>query len=865
MNRNITFKIGEEFVPVIEKDVERIKNTSLFTDIYTKVFKGINDFLKDNQESPRDPSKEVNNIFAFIGERGAGKSSCMQSVAHILSDQKLYTEAFNTNDQIYNTKFEKLDVIDPGMFENNNNILQLIVGKLFKTFKQEAESPHGDDNRLIKKRELITCFDQIYQNIRVLFNQGNADNESLDALLDLSASHDLKANFYKLIKLYLAWKNKTNGILILQIDDIDLQTLYAYDMVEQIRKYMMHPNIIILMAVRLSQLEEVITRQYVQEFQLLLNPSNGYMDKNAPVEMSERYLGKLIPHDRRLFLPEMEDLFTWPLTVADSDMREKKYPSVRHAVLELIFQKTRFLFYDTKGSTSYIVPRNLRELRSLIRLLYKMPAFRVQNTRGKVVQEHTYNQVLFQKYFFETWLQNNLDQSGIELVQNVWNAEIIVKHKLIIDYFCSRYIKKYENDIPYSVRYILTSSHKAYDISIGDVLGVLDTMETLLVAPNEQKLIFAIRTVYSLLLYRYYNLYAAKKEQENKKSETILKNELLENIPDYLKFAGGAFINSDLYSLLPDENHTQSRTRKNIDLTLLRRFVGDILTATPKPEEIEDPDDLALLNLLEFTLLNIIARNESPAKKIDTRSISNPSYLFSVSPKTHYFQFDILGFAYNLTQNSQIYARYLQLFGVSENTIERQRWATYLRQNRSSLYSRIRSIAKAKRSYKSMVCFRNCEVINSFVWHMLQNRPEGTRNNLSLYTTFYRRLGRFRIDTYDNNSIEFSFIEQIAEVLDGITEERTPTAYNMFNTLFFPPQPSPSPSTLNINIRLNQKNKNRYDEILKKLKEKNSGIEFETLFTQAFPEQRSYDSQEAKQQLQSMKQHYENRTSEDNG
>lgn len=852
MNRDITFTIGEEFVPVIETDINRIKNTSLFTDIYTKVFKGINDFLSDDRNSDKGSSKEVNNIFAFIGERGAGKSSCMQSVAHILSDRDLYTRAFGTNDKIHQTDFEKLDVIDPGMFEQNNNILQLIVGKLFKTFRDEVESKNRDDNHLNQKRELVACFDQIYRNIHVLFNQKNTDNESLDALLDLAASYDLKENFYRLIKLYLAWKNKENGILILQIDDIDLQTKYAYDMVEQIRKYMMHPNIIILMAVRLSQLEEVITRQYVQEFQTLLN-NEGYMDKSAPIEMSERYLDKLIAHDRRLFLPEMEDIFTCPLTIVDSDMEKKEFPSVRHAVLELIFQKTRFLFYDTKGSTSYIVPRNLRELRSLIRLLYKMPDFRVKDTKGEILQEHTYNQILFQKYFFETWLQNNLTLSSRKLIEDVWNAEVIVKHKLVIDYFYDYFYEPYKNNIPHSAHNILLPPHKAWDISIGDVLGVLDTMETYLVDPNGQKLIFAIRTIYSILLYRYYNLYAAK-EQERKKPEAIFKNEMLENIPAYLKFAGGAFINSSLYALLPAEQNGRSRIRKSINLRPLLQSARKILKENTEPEKITNPDDLAVLNLLEFTLLNIIARDESRAKKIDPRSISNPSYLFSVSPYTQYFQFDIFGFTYNLTQYRRIYVRYLQLFGTLHTT-----WKIY-KKNKFSLYSRIRhAISETKRGYASVVCLRNCEVINSWVWYMLQHRPEEAKDNLSLYANFYRRLGQFEIKTYGNYSIEFSFIGQIAEILENITEDQTPQAYDLFNRTFFPSQ------TLDVKIKLNNRSKNAYGTILKKLREKNYGIEFESFFVQAFPEQRSYDSHEARTMLQWMKQSYENQIDEDNG
>lgn len=848
MNRNITFTIGEEFVPIIETTPEQIHN-SLFREIYDKAFYGINDFLNDRKKSPNE--KEVNNIFAFIGERGSGKSSCMQSMAHILSNKELCCQIFGIHTKIHDTPFEKVDTIDPGMFEANNNILQLVVGKLFRKFKSDVEEENPkDDARLRAKRELIICFEKIYQNIRILFNQANTDSESLDALLDLAASYDLKENFRKLIDLYLEWNDKKDGALILQIDDIDLQTRYAYDMVEQIRKYMMHPNIIILMAVRLSQLEEVITRQYVEEFQSLLG-SNGYMAKEAPEEMSERYLGKLIPLDRRLFLPELENLFTFSLTIIDPDAGKKEFHSVRHAVLELIFQKTRFLFYDTKGFTSYIVPRNLRELRSLIRLLYKMPEFRFKDEHGEI-REHTYNQTLFQKYFFDTWLQNNLDKPSIELLQNIWDAEIIVKNKLVIDYFRAYFDK--DNKIQSFIAQLIPSSNnKAYDISMGDVLGLLDMLETYSVIPKTQKLIFAIRTIYSMLLYHYYNEYNNRQRKNNE----VLKTEILEDLPAYLRLVGGAFVNSELYNLLPLEQSGHSRTRRNINIQPLLESVCNILRNAAQPEKIKDPDDLAQLHLLEFTLLNIIARDESHAKKVDLQSINNPSYIFRVTPKSKYFQFDILGCTYNLIQYRRLYARYLSLFGLTDTT-EKRRWRHYLVKHKSSLHFRFKSIAATEERYNSKICFRNCEVINAFVWFMLQHRPEGTNDHLSLYKAFYRHIGKFQIDTYGNSNINFSFFQQIEEILATISEEQTPKAYALFNNTFFPKQ------TLDIGIKLNSGSKNAYNTLLRKLQENNS-IDVEELFKHVFSERRPYSAAEARKLLKEMQRRYEDLTAENNG
>lgn len=749
------------------------------------------------------------------------------------------------------------------MFEANNNILQLVVGKLFRKFKSDVEEENPkDDARLRAKRELIICFEKIYQNIRILFNQANTDSESLDALLDLAASYDLKENFRKLIDLYLEWNDKKDGALILQIDDIDLQTRYAYDMVEQIRKYMMHPNIIILMAVRLSQLEEVITRQYVEEFQSLLG-SNGYMAKEAPEEMSERYLGKLIPHDRRLFLLEMEDLFTAALTIKDPDIEKSiEFPSVRHAVLELIFQKTRFLFYDTKRSTNYIIPRNLRELRSLIRLLYKMSDFSIHTSDGNI-QKYPYNKVLFQKYFFRTWLHNNLDKSSITLIQTVWNAELSTKNSLVLSYLYETYLKNDNTGIPPHINQILLSSQKAYDnISLGDVLGLLDFMDTYLDSPKDWKLIFAIRTIYSMLLYRYHDEYKEKtnikKDSGKEAEETILLKEMQEQVPAYLKLIGGQVINSRLYDLLPAERQSgRPRTQKNINTRSLLIAVHDILR-DPDANKINDPDSIAVLNLMEFIILNIIARTETDSQNKHTLLSGKPSYLFTVTPNTYHFRFDIFGFLCSLPQIEKVYQRFAQWFSRSKDN-ERLKWQNFVSQNPNSLYLKITHAASQHQQYESAVALRNTEIIHAFVSHTLQNRLEGAKDNLDIYAKFYTRLSRFHIPLYDNHKLHFGFIKEFGKIFFQITPKTTPLAFTLFNNVLFPQE------TLNTNIRLNSKSKNTYETLLRKLKQKNNDIYIDSLFRQVFFEKRSYTTSEVIRLLDEMKRRYEDLTEEDNG
>ena len=63
---------------------------------------------------------------------------------------------------------------------------------------------------------------------------------------------------------------KPDGKLIIMIEDIDLHTNQATFMVEQIRKYLVQPNVVILLAIKLDQLAMLKRQQYTNEYKVLL-------------------------------------------------------------------------------------------------------------------------------------------------------------------------------------------------------------------------------------------------------------------------------------------------------------------------------------------------------------------------------------------------------------------------------------------------------------------------------------------------------------------------------------------------------------------------------------------------------------------
>lgn len=551
----ITFRIGEETRPVLEVDN---LHESIFSELYQKAFAEIDNYIgkvEDIKEKERDGYvyEGVNNIFAFIGERGAGKTSCMMSVAKALEYKDQNLLMISGLDNIKQTTFLNSILIDPAFFDQNNNILSLIIAHLFQTFRDQASKSDCKIDEE-KRRALIGCFEKVQKNLNNLFpKENNLYTDTLEGLVNFSAAIDLQKNIKALVDAYLDFMSETKAkFLVLMIDDIDLHTKHAREMVEQIRKYFIQPNIVILMAVKIDQLSHVIKNGLSDEYKPLIDKKA--MPLEVINEMVDRYLVKLLPHSHRIYLPDASVYFysSLKITFNKKGRDDIEYSSVRKGVLSLIFEKTRYLFYNSIDTTSYIIPRNLRELRQIIALLAEMDTFRnpekeAEPKKNKLwLKVREYNQALFLKYFKETWCVNNLtEKSALYIFELFKVADPLLINKTILKFiqtYFQEYIgdesnKKNEKD---SFYLILKPQNKTYNISLGDVMFVLNELLSILSVDKDRNFIYAIKAFYSFKLYEYYNELDIQNDIES--TEIISITDSLSQFSNLEKLIAGTFI-----------------------------------------------------------------------------------------------------------------------------------------------------------------------------------------------------------------------------------------------------------------------------------------------------------------------------------
>ncbi len=841
-NTCITFNVnsGEETRPVIEDITFPLENSeSLFTEQYKKVFEEIDRFLCLQSGKREDHNENINNIMAFIGERGSGKTSCMMSVAKSLEEKD--RNAFDKYKQIKKRYFHSIGLIDPSFFDDTNNILNIIIAKLFREFKEKEEQLcNKNGNDFEKKRELVEVFQKVQISLNCMIDGKKSSDDDLEQLITFSASIDLRAEIKKLIDAYLKYMHNADDIMVIMVDDIDLNTVHAHAMVEQIRKYFIHPNVIVLLAVKLDQLANVMKRQYAKEFEVLLNRDRMAFDSIE--EMVDRYLGKLIPHAQRLFLPDLETFLESRLIIKDRNKdKPDEFSTIREAVPTLIFRKTRYLFYNSLGTTSYIVPRNLRELRHIINLLWNMDTYGKQNGSD-------YNKTLFRKYFYETWVSNNLDIKGRELIKTLLDiTDAVLINKSVVS-LLKEYFKTILNatlkDTQEELSKILQEKNVTYNISVGDVMAVIYYLENVTEKTEDQKLLFMIKSIYSIRMYEYYDQITEDQPNKTYQEKEVRKNDYLKDLRNYMKLAGGNFINSNSDSLLPASTGTGRRTQRIINGRLFYSLLNSVLSGTSNINipEIGEIEYKVAMNLVEFFALTITRLEDQRAHYRANQEISYNASLENTSLRNLYF--DITSFTYNLPFIKKAYNRFHKRLYIT------------CRRNQYSLLNRIierttdRYHTAPRYSFMSWVCIRNAEVLQDFVLHLEYNKPKGADYNIEVIRNFFLSASEFKIYTYDKEddndhyTISFPFLEEFAVILQQVNPE-------LFEQLFagisssIPGSLPPSRLRLRLNTRLNLRGRDyTKSEIWRRLVHKNPPLndngEYRVIFEELFTQETGY-------------------------
>ena len=300
----IVFRKGDETGIVVEK--EGFAN-SLFKGQYSQALTLIEEIVTKfpkEQKAEEVNSERHSNVIAFCGDRGEGKSSALVSLRYILSEEKCYQSACEdgllaTNSKIKLNTFKVLPMVDPAFFDNEHNLLELLLGQMYAQVKNaptNCTDTFQMDSEYITRNYLLQQFQQVRASISIIRKATTTRNayDELEQIDDLAAGMELKKQLAELLQTFAKFFGKERVLIC--IDDLDLNISEGYTMAEEIRKYLSSPQAcVILMAIKVEQMEEVVRNFLRQRMNkdIILNP--------AIEEMAEKYVTKLLPQNHRVW------------------------------------------------------------------------------------------------------------------------------------------------------------------------------------------------------------------------------------------------------------------------------------------------------------------------------------------------------------------------------------------------------------------------------------------------------------------------------------------------------------------------------------------------------------------------------------
>lgn len=809
--KTIRIQIGKVNQPVVETiKSEFTMEKSLFGTQYRQMLTMLNRYCKHRIEYIATKRESPNNIFAFVGDRGSGKTSCMSSVSQLLVSNGL--KSFTSFDHLSKTTFETIDIIDPSYFDEHHNIVATMVAKLYKSFKQKEDLLDQHKYNFDVHRELTSAFAKTQKSMRCLLeNDSNTDYEydDIERLSDLSMAVDLKDDVDELVNQYLRFVNKEGGVLVLSIDDIDLNISEADTMAEQIRKYLVSPHIVILLAAKLDQLATIKNLHYAEKYKYLIDGT--HLSYSTVEEMTGQFLTKFAPHDQRIYMPTADFYLESGIQINDDNLNGV---SVRQAIPEMIFNRTRYLFYNSKQTASYIVPRNLRKVCQLAALLWPMNPYDINAAET--------NKETFRTYLFGTWMQDNLTQKDRVLANRLidgWKNDLLNGAALEIlrekysSWLTDAQTMDNENisksDLPIELKHLLDRKNREFNISIGDVMSLICNLQITQESHEDRCFFFIINTIYSFALYEKYDLITAEqdadgyqldKDYNSKDNGQVLLYDPFEaeHVYDYHKLVGGRFFNYRLYPTLPKEGNV-SRSDRMISYMALSNLLDECIQDWKKynlanvvSQEIDRTELIKKIRLSEFFMLCCSRDINMQNNKKKDPDYYDPAFRQSDIvgyngdfTGERWLYFDLGAFFYNVTNIRSCYRRFKEsgkeffdlCFAETGYTEEGKTkylslFSTFL--NKSIEYREDYDKPHAWQSWSSI---RNAEILFDLNQHLRAKCMKGKGSNRQFLQQYFKALSEYQIRTYDRDAIQkhltisFSFAEEISSLLSDASIE----------------------------------------------------------------------------------------------
>lgn len=517
-----------------------------------------------------------NNVIAFCADRGRGKTTAMLSFSNALEalgnspegSPKKFWENVVDNEQLLDARFEVMAPIDPASMENTDSVLQQILSQMFENFcrrvkcKSRYESGSKDCDRDALSDKFQKCAQAIDSLYKAEKGPGTLIEDELDKIAEIGQSGKLLLLLHELIDKYLEFMQcgeEPKRCLVVQIDDADMDIRRSFQILEDVRKYLGLPRVIVLMATNLQQLETTVEQHFLKEYEQGLKYTDSMITVERCHDIAVLYLEKAIPHPRRIYLPDIGEIIRGHLLQLRVNYQKREdcverttekrgknllleKGTYQEQLLELLYRKTGMVFTFEPDYLHNLLPAHMRELSQFLTFFYSLEdvsdgyAIAVETFRnqayspdGEIAQQLNQweeNLTRLEFYLVDLWSAINLREGSRNLFREFVAQPESVRNLYILRNIGDYYVREriafentksnfvgYESDFREEFEhacvlrgidlksYLDETVQGEMSVSYADVMGVLAALTDLPGANRQYKFAYAIRLFCSIRLH----------------------------------------------------------------------------------------------------------------------------------------------------------------------------------------------------------------------------------------------------------------------------------------------------------------------------------------------------------------------------
>lgn len=574
--RIITVKKGEEYFARIEDIYEK---NIFFSHIYRRAAVSLNEilqFVKNKEQNLENCNSIVSlqkhllqrssNVIAFCADRGGGKTTALRSFANALENIdtiKKENLEFWENSNVPEYSYFVVNSIDPTAMEDHDSILKIILSRMFEQFKvyydKVSNSCSYADRREKERDDIVILFQRCFHNLNVMASTKESfeDVDELEQIVELGDSSNFRCTLYNLIDKYLKflYPNK-KSCLVIPIDDADLNVNKAYSILEEVRKYLKLPKVIVLLAANILQMECTVEQTFIKKYETALRVNGSMINVERCHVIAEKYLEKVIPNSHRIYLPDLNKVINeaynnisinYQEQTTEYDLSFKNYFedvknwSYQKQLLYFLHKKTGMIFLASKNYLHNFLPSNMRELTHFLAFFGTLKDVAIEYgdiidcflkkgiDKNKLLQWLN-NLDYLEDYLINLWAPVNLNKEGVYYLKEFVMQPQENRHRYILNVLPHFYAQDrlmmdnmrgvvLENSNSYQQLFLkecanngvyiheslspdLGDEKKHVYTSYADVMTALRVLSDLPGGNRHYKFCYAIRLYYSLCIHR---------------------------------------------------------------------------------------------------------------------------------------------------------------------------------------------------------------------------------------------------------------------------------------------------------------------------------------------------------------------------